>query len=125
MREPYIMIEKEYDWYDFYPLLFKEDRAIKINGRIYQNDRFRHCSRNNEEKIIFYDGVGNFLKKFNQTVKYGFGIFYPVRQRFDTIETDEIEEVWLMDGMSENRPVIKELETYKLVTIRSFKLTKI
>lgn len=117
MSEPHIIVEREFHWDDFCPLLLEEDRAVKIKGRIYRNDRFRLYSRNDEEKLVFFDSGGCFFKKFNEIINYGLGTFHLIQQRFDTVKTDEMEEVWLMDGMVEERPVIKELNTYQLITV--------
>ncbi len=120
MSEPHIIVEREYEWDDFYPLLLDSQRIVKIRDRLYQPSRFQHISKNGKERIIFFNGSHvdyRFMREFNEKVKYGLSIFYPVIQIFDTEETDEMEEVWLMDGMVEDRPIMKQLETYKLFRV--------
>jgi hypothetical protein len=124
MNEPHKMIEREYTWDDFYVLLQGDDQLI----RIYQKYNENYTSVRNYDwaqgrihfsdgKIEFFNGSHvdyKFEKQFNENILYGFGSFYLYSQVFDTIELEETEEVWLMDGMVEDRPIIKELETFTL-----------
>lgn len=118
------MIEKEYTWDDFYVLLQCDNQLISIyqkynekytSKRIYDWEDKRVKFSNS--KIEFFNGSHvdyKFERKFNENILYGFGSFYPNQQKFDTIELEETEEVWLMDGMVEDRPIIKKLDTFTL-----------
>ena len=124
MSEPYKLIEREYTWDEFYDLLQEGDQLIRIYQKYNENytsvRNYDWQKRNvefSEGKIEFYNGTNadyKFKREFNEKILYGFGSFYLYSQVFDSIELEETEEVWLMDGMVEDRPIIKKLETFTL-----------
>ncbi len=124
MNEPHKMIEKEYTWDDFYVLLQGDDQLIQIRQKY--NEKYT-SARNydikdrriflNDGVIEFYNGTDldyKFEKEFNQTIKYGFGSFYPVVRIFDTEYTGEEEEYEGNDGCYYTRTITNKLETYTL-----------
>ena len=124
MNEPYKLIEREYTWDEFYDLLQEGDQLIRIYQKY--NDKYTSIREYDweqrrilfsDDKIEFFNGSHvdyKFEKQFNENILYGFGSFHLYSQVFDTIELEETEEVWLMDGMVEDRPIIKKLETFTL-----------
>lgn len=125
MTEPYKLIEKEYSWDDFYALLQGDEQLIRIYQKY--NDNYTSCRnydwsertiRFSEGFIEFYNGSEidyKFHKEFNEKILYGYGSFYPVSRIFDKVETGEEEEYEGNDGMYYTRPIMKTLDTYKLV----------
>lgn len=124
MNEPYKLIEKEFTWDEFYDILKQDDQIIRIiqrysNGYIFQReyDWLQRRVRFSDDMVEFCNGGQvdfNFKRQFNDKILYGFGSFYLYQQKFDTIELEETEEVWLMDGMVEDRPIIKKMDTFTL-----------
>jgi hypothetical protein len=119
MSEPYKLIEREIPWDDFYVLLQGDNELIKIKSDF--TDRWYSVYDWNRKDIFFRDGKiqffseYTFLKEFNETIKYGFGKFYPVSQIFDEEETGEMQEYEGNDGMVYKEPITKQLDTFKLV----------
>lgn len=125
MNEPYKLIEKEYSWDEFYELLQEGDQLIRIYHKY--NEKYTSCrnydwsERNikfSDTKIEFFNGSNvdyKFEKDFNEKILYGFGSFYPVSRIFDREETGEEEEYMGNDGMYYKNPVMRTLDTYKLV----------
>ena len=127
MSEPYKLIEKEFSWDDFYVLLRGDNELIRIYQKYNENYTFvreydwsKRDVRFGEGSVEFLNGPYTdfkFLREFNKQVLYGFGIFHLYKQVFDTVELEETEEVELMDGYVEERPIVKRLDTYKLIEI--------
>lgn len=124
MSEPYKMIEREYEWDDFYVLLQGDAQLIKIYQKYndnYTSDRnYEWVNRNiefSEGKVEFYNGSScdyKFEREFNEKILYGFGSFHLVSRIFDREETGEEEEYDGNDGCSYTRQLKRTLETYTL-----------
>ena len=99
------IIEKEIEWDDFIAFLFTTT-ALQYGD--YYFDISRVCLE--KDVIVAYNGPFPWrllYKEDNETIKYGFGVFYFNGRKHDQKELEETD----YDGY----PIVQDLSTYKLV----------